>query len=486
VISVNLSFSQLECPLEADAQFFFLHIPKTAGTTLTQIILQQFDAKEIASGLFTNQLIDAEPSFFTQHRCFCGHVESAVMSAFLPQEPVSITMLREPVARYLSHFNFYQRVPVDQLTGESLEVLNQFKQTSLERFVYDPPEFLTSQAYYFQNLQSKMLASEFKAGSDGPRVELRRLFEIGYQFPPPCFAAAKQRLDQLAFVGVAERFQDALFLVAYTFGWQPVVEYSSFNISPTRPSGHHLEPDLEEQIHSVNQIDQQVYGYGRQLFETRYEQMCQELLERYGRREHAHLKLPLSNEVMVELLDAHYQQRFIERNPAVPGLKLEFDRKISGRNWQGMEQDLIHGAFRWSGPGRCSILDLPLAASANVWLRFLVAMSMSEDLLLSLTVKVNDEQIQVECVGLEGGATLCEGYVPQAVLALRPGCVRVSFELAKTVKPIDVIPGNDDDRSLGIALNWVEVEPALPLVEECNRLKALLRTTEDALAKLQA
>src|SRR2546421_9795983 len=137
---MNLSFSQLECPLKADAQFFFMHIPKTAGTTLSQIIEQQFDEKEVASGLYPSHLIDAQPSFFRQHRYFHGHVEYAVMCSFLQQQPVAMTMLREPVERYLSHFKFYQRVQLNKILDESREVLNQFHQISLERFVYDPPD----------------------------------------------------------------------------------------------------------------------------------------------------------------------------------------------------------------------------------------------------------------------------------------------------------------------------------------------------------
>ena len=463
---MNLSFSQLECPLKENTQFFFMHIGKTAGTTLLQIVEQQFDEKEVARWLYPFHLRDRPTRFFTKHRYFHGHIEYSVMCSFLPQQPVTMTMLREPVERYLSHFGSHQRL--SQLENSNPEILNQFQQTPLDRFVSDPPEILIPLAHQFRNVQATMLAFEFQPQPGKPREELHRLIETGYMLPAPKFERARQHLDQLAFVGLTERFQDSLFLMAYTFGWVPVVEYKSLNLAPPRPSRAQLSPELVEQLNTVNQIDLAVYEYGRQLFETRYQKMSYELLERYGRRKHAHLKLPLSKEVMVELLDAHYRRRFVERNSAVPTFKFRFDRKISGWNWQVLEQDPVHGAFRWSGPGRCATLDLPLAATSDIWLRFSVARAITEEVLASLVVKVNDEQIQVGRRRLENGATICEGYVPQAVLVARPGCVRVSFEVAKTVMPLEVIPDSEDDRLLAIAVNWVEVEPALPLLEECT------------------
>src|SRR5687768_10206319 len=160
---MNLSFSELECPLKSDDQFFFMHIPKTAGTTLMQIIEQQFDEKEIARFSYHPfLLLERPPSFFTEHRYFHGHIEYNVMCSFLARPPVTMTMLREPVARYLSHFEYYQRASLNELPLTSPENKSQFQQTSLERFISDPPEILIPLAHNFKNLQATMLAFEFQ------------------------------------------------------------------------------------------------------------------------------------------------------------------------------------------------------------------------------------------------------------------------------------------------------------------------------------
>lgn len=476
----SVALSALEREQTTTTQFFFMHIPKTAGTTLIQIIEQHFDEAEIARWLYPFLLLDKPPAFFREHRYFHGHVEHAVMSSFLPRPPVVMTMLRDPVERYLSQFGNHQRVSLSEIPDTTSEVLNEFKNTSLRRMVYDPPEILIPLSLNYQNMQAKMFAFELSAEANKPLQELGMFRQSRTDvIPTPTLRQTQQRLHEFAFVGLSERFQESLFLLAYTFGWPPTVEYQSYGIANQgqRPHQDELEIGLLGEIYNQNSLDRQLYDYAQRVFESRFEQMGHELLERYGRGDHSRLKLPLPVEVMVELLTAHYQRRFVERNPAVPALRLEFDRKISGLNWRAVEQHPVHGAFRWSGPGRCSTLDLPLASSSDVCLRFAVALAITEEVLASLVVSVNDQPVDVSRCQLENSATICEAYVPKGVLALRPGCAEVRFEVSNTVMPREVIPGSEDSRPLGIALNWLEITPADASAGGHNRLKELAGAT---------
>ena len=457
------TFSSLEHPLKANDLLFFMHTPKTAGATLLPIVERQFDEDKIARWLYPFQLLDMPPEFFTQYLYFHGHVEYSLMRSFLPKPPVTITMLRDPVERYLSHVGNYQRAPLSQIPDTTPDIFNQFKRTSLADFVYDPPEVLVPLSRYVQNLQAKFLASEIDS-EQRPLGEQKELIKtLQYNLPVPDLEQAKRRLDQFAFVGLTERFQDSLFLMAYTFGWLPITEYKSINRQQPRPQQDKLPPDLLEKINDMNSLSQQVYAYGRDIFQKRYQQMEQELLERYGRREDARLKLPLAADRIVELLEDHYRQRFIERNPTIPAIKLFFNKKIAGRNWHGQEYNETFGGTRWSGPGRCARLDLPLAILSNVWLRVSVIAAITQEILDSLVVKVNDEPIAMRMNFSQNGARIYVGYVSQNILARQPGCTTICFEVAKTLKPADIMPENEDDRRLGIAINWVQVEPAPPL-----------------------
>src|SRR4051812_37794559 len=92
-----------------EAPCFFMHVPKTAGSTLIQALEQQFDEDEIAHWLYPFRLIDASPDFFERHRYFHGHVEYAVMRALLRVRPIALTMLRHPIEQYLSQFGNHKR-----------------------------------------------------------------------------------------------------------------------------------------------------------------------------------------------------------------------------------------------------------------------------------------------------------------------------------------------------------------------------------------
>ena len=54
-------------------------------------------------------------------------------------------------------------------------------------------------------------------------------------------------------------------------------------------------------------------------------------------------------------------------------------------------------------------------------------------------VKVNGELLTVTLESAEGQAQHYKAYVAKDVLARQPGCVRVSFEVEKPLRPVDVI-----------------------------------------------
>ena len=460
-VSNKLYLSESDGHPGENDQLFFMHIPKTAGTTLVQIIEQQFEESRIARWLYPFRLVDELPGFFKEHQYFHGHVEYALMCSLLPRRPMTITILRDPVEQYLSQFGNNKRVSLSQIPDWTPEIYEQFQRTPLSSFVCDPPEILIPVSLNWQNRQAKMLALEFQGDAHGSVAEadLYRRTPM-FILPTPTIEAAKVRLNELTFFGITERFQDSLFLMAYTFGWLPTVDYENMNTGlAQRPRRDDLPTDLLKQIQDLNRIDSELYDYAQHLFEARYEQMCHELVEQYGRREHAPSKLPLSRDLLIELLDLHYQRRFVERNPAIPALRFKFDRKLSGRNWQVRELGPNNQAFRWSGPGRCSTMDFPIAATSDVWLRLSIFMAITEEVMASLVTKVNDQTIEMTVRRADTGARILEGCVSQEVLRRRPGCARVSLEVERTLRPSEIIPASKDNRLLGIALNCVEFEP---------------------------
>lgn len=446
--------STLERPIGTDDRVCFVHVPKTAGTTLIQVIEQHFDEGEIARWLYPVTVIEATPEFFRTHRYFHGHVDYRLLRSRLAGPPVALTVLREPIDRFLSQYGNHRRVSKEQVPDVPADQLDAFQRITLDEFLLDPPPLVAPLAANFQDLHAKLLVTEPEPHR---WPELLPLLATGrYVYPAPALESAKQALADFAFVGLTERFQESLFLLAYTFGWLPWIEYRSLNVGAERPRSEALPRHLLDRLVELNRIDLELYDHGRRLFETRYERMSQELLEGYGRAEHARLRLPLPPDVVLDLLERHHERRFVERHPAVPALALGFDAKISGRGWQTRERDAEHGVFRWSGPGRRASLDLPISPAADAWLKVSVAMHMTDEILESLRITVNEQPVGVDKHRSADG-TLVEGLVPRAALARRPGCARIALEVTHTVMPRTVIPGSVDDRPLGVAVNRVDL-----------------------------
>lgn len=72
---MSSSFSTFEHPGSENAQLFFMHIPKTGGQSLVEVIEKQFEENEIARCLYPFDLTAKPSSYFDERRYLHGHVE---------------------------------------------------------------------------------------------------------------------------------------------------------------------------------------------------------------------------------------------------------------------------------------------------------------------------------------------------------------------------------------------------------------------------
>lgn len=219
----------------------FLHIPKTAGTTLNRIIEWQYNPVSIFT--MDPYRIRATPERLRKLpearrrrlRMIRGHFYYGIHDC-LPQGATYVTMLREPVARFLSAYYFLQRRPLHpmhrKVTSERIGVADFIRLTP-----------------HRQNLQCSMIAGIKSNGT----VD-RQTLEI-----------AKKNLEKsFSVVGISERFEESLVLIAKTFGWK-VPFYENRKVSKTRPK---IDPVEVELIKDHNQLDVELYEYGKALFEA--------------------------------------------------------------------------------------------------------------------------------------------------------------------------------------------------------------------------
>lgn len=234
-------------PPKTDNQYaIFLHIPKTAGTTLNEILKQQYGkkamhwvtgAKQFESVGEMEQVRDGSIRLFNGHMCFGLH-------KFLPGEATYITFLRHPVDRAISLYYHIARNP----KHPQYETI---RDCDLSLKDYIESDMSTGDA---KNFQTRILYGL----SDEKPTNDREMLDI-----------VKRNLRKYyAVVGLSERFEDSVTLMTQALGWSFPL-WVDQNISKNRPSKAEESHDVRSLVESVNELDMELYEYASQLLEER-------------------------------------------------------------------------------------------------------------------------------------------------------------------------------------------------------------------------
>ncbi len=239
---------------------FFMHIPKTAGTTLHQIIQRQYPAGSIFSayiGVGAATLGEHLDNLRSQLaagqniQLILGHIGFGLHEA-LGQDLTQMTILRDPVERVVSWYYHQRRVADAKFRQECLRL-------NLAEVLQQLPVFP------LDNHQTRYLSGDFL------HHQLTGEIKIPYgQCTGELLAIAKHNLAQyFAVVGIQSNFDQTLRLLQKILGWQDL-SYTRANVSPERQVDDHTA-DL---IRQANTWDLQLYNYAQTLFT----QQCQKYL----------------------------------------------------------------------------------------------------------------------------------------------------------------------------------------------------------------
>lgn len=218
---------------------FFVHIPKTAGTTLLHIIEEQYSAAATLSSRGValsgrRALLEAMPDHI---RVVAGHFHFG-MRRFFPRPCRAFTMLRDPVDRLLSAYYFIAR---------SAEKPNH---QALRRGELTMEKLARRQGA----VQARFIAGYGPMEEVAPEVLLRE---------------AKENLaSNMAAFGLTEHFDASLLLFNEALGWQ-VNGYVRENVTRDRPALQAREPGELEMIRNHCAVDVELYGFAKELFGQR-------------------------------------------------------------------------------------------------------------------------------------------------------------------------------------------------------------------------
>jgi hypothetical protein len=225
----------------------FLHIPKTAGTTLHDIIERQYAHDTIYT--FGSDAHAAVKEFknlsFAERekiQLLRGHMAFG-LHEFLPATNQYFTVLRDPVQRVISYYNFILRTP-DHYLYEVVQTGN------LSLF-----ELLKSELPLMMNdAQVRLLSGVW--GDVGFGEVSRAMLQT-----------AVRNLEQyFLVVGLTKEFDKTLFLLRKSLNWRSDTYYERKNVTRQGTNQRDLSVETIDLIKQKNQMDIALYQFARSLF----------------------------------------------------------------------------------------------------------------------------------------------------------------------------------------------------------------------------
>ncbi len=462
----------LNMSVDWNRALYFLHIPKTAGTTLYHLLDEKFDLQAVCPARFWLELLDLPSEKLPHYQFFRGHF-GYPLHRFLNRDLMHMTMLRDPVDRAISYFEHVRRHPHDFFHKTIVS-----QQMEFADFIRSPETQFT-----VANLQTRTLA--FDLDIRLPQVRSLNQFATNpfgldgitettiLDIPDDeLIEMAKQRLAQCVCVGLVEQFQESLWLMSYALGWYPMARPERLNQAPSRLAKHDLSAETLSDILQMNHLDRQLYGYAKQLFERRYGQMLKDLNIEADSEDKSDGKLALNydlNDINTGIRSAlalHFKQRAIATLSLVDAVDFEFSKAIQGQGWhrrEGMIDQAI--PFRWTGPEPDSTLSFYVTVNGSDYLlRLWVVNAISPHVLKGLTLWINEQKIGSHRAVSRGAIAIIQATIPAAIVQVSQGWLHLRLQVPQTL-PLDARYADSHDvRWVGLAIHRIQVLPDRPLL----------------------
>lgn len=454
----NLRQASIEYSLKPEDQLCFIRIPKTGSTTLISILDAQFHLSEICPVLMPS-IPKTPQEELAKYRLFRAHCDYDIYQ-YLPKKPIYVTMLRNPLSRAISLYEFCKR---GQKQSAFNELLRTAAKEGLQGFVCHPDPAIRIRT---SNLQTRQIA----AGLGSRHSDPFKPSELESKYSDAdLLALAKQHIDECVCVGITERFDDSILLLSYIFGWYPIDDYQSLRVATKKTKKEELSQDIIDAVLEVNQLDLELYQYAKNRFEENFAQMLQGL-SAFSQQEFTQLSPDQLTETSTRrslstALEQHYAQR-VRAQERLKWRSLDFDfrQPISGKGWHrrnGPHSGLqgTNTLFRWTGPGTESTLDFPLATDAELTIRIRLTNYADPEILDSFALQVNQTPIPLRKILHRLRIVVFEGQISTTVLSESQGFTRLSLQVSHTIPVQEGNPLGTDDRIVGVAVHQIQVFP---------------------------
>ncbi|WP_223789712.1 hypothetical protein [Marinicella meishanensis] len=440
-------FSKLRTWLKSGRQgpkpvTYFVHIPKTAGTSFIVLLDRFFAVDHIFPHQLWREVGDIDTEANAHFELFRGHFGGGGVAQLTDRPIEFLTILRDPRTLARSTYQYVLREPntkVHELVSQQAMDMAEFLQHPMTAplvknrlirnlsfdFVADPAAqevFLSAQTIeYLQPIIQQQQA----AIDDHQRLQ-----------------RAQKLVRDCRWFGLLERFDESLQLLSYAMCWPPFGATQKLNAHRQSVPFTAAETD---QLERLNHEDLRLYEQANAWFEHRLQSMHADLEQ--------HRKT-LEQDTDA-LLDLHYQHHHAQLVAAqMPNaMHYGFDQVLLGSQWHRREcMQPEQEWFRWTGPGALATIDFWLQPGAyQVRMRLINATS--EERLDQLKLSLNGEVVSWHTTdaGVVRVLTLtctAEHFQPNGLLRLGIECSNMISHQAAF--------DSDDERLVGVAVHWIK------------------------------
>ena len=236
-------------------KYFYLHIPKTAGTTFNDFLKRSFSSKET---LFH---IESKLEKIVNQKVLAGHVNLPRAKKVIPnfENYTNLTVLRNPLAQVSSHLRYVKKLGEAsekkrlETHTQSIQIIVSFLSTvdftkveDIDRLI----QWLQENNYVlFHNCQIQYLV-----GSRFTVTEAQ-------------LESAKRKLDEIEYVGITERLNDYMALLSQELDFKELEREKKLNITSETYGLDITNPKIIKALEPLICYDNIIYQYAKEKFE---------------------------------------------------------------------------------------------------------------------------------------------------------------------------------------------------------------------------
>jgi len=431
------SFLKNILPKKKKQGYYFIHIPKTAGTSFINLLDGCVDEDKIFPCQLWQQINQEIVSKKHNYSLLRGHFGGGSYKLLSDDNPHRLTILRHPQSLSISTFHFIKREK-----NTAVHDLVENKNMDLRDFLEEPLTALKINNRMVRHLsfdlQEDPQAQELFLSSESIKVVNNWIKTPKIINNNQRLIRAKKAIDECSWFGIQEKFDQSMQLFAYTFNRPPIGKTPYLN-------AHKPDQDIDNYCKGLiarqNDQDLSLYQYAQDVFNQRYTQMCEHLQT-----------LNVNNNLTTdELLDLHYKNQnhsVSERN-----LDFEFGMELLGSGWHRRELTQPENTFfRWTNSQQ-SFMDFWLK-SQNYQLKIRIINAVSLAHLSQLDLQVNNISIPYSYDTDEGVVRIITAQISESLI--KNNLLRIRFHHLAVLKHSEIFK-SDDSRSLGIAVNWIKI-----------------------------